>query len=124
MTPANITALQALVQADSALAQQLQSATTNEAATQLLAKAASQKGLAVDAHAIADYLKTAQTAEISDAELEAVAGGAGQSGKTYSSANTGMTNTSYPVCHSDGDNPQAEPGPGQANRGRPPELPQ
>ena len=43
MTPANITALQALVQADPALAQQLQSAATSS--------------------------------EISDAELEAVAGG-------------------------------------------------
>ena len=73
MTPANITALQALVQADPALAQQLQSATT-EAATQLLAQAASQKGLALDAYAIADYLKTAQTAEISDAELDGVVG--------------------------------------------------
>ena len=75
MTPANITALQALVQADPALAQQLQSAATNEAATQLLAQAASQKGLTVDAHAIADYLKTTQTAHMSDAELEALAGG-------------------------------------------------
>ena len=74
MTPANITALQALVQADPALAQQLQSAATNEAATQLLAQAASQKGLAVDAHAIADYLKTSPTAHMTDAELEAVAG--------------------------------------------------
>ena len=75
MTPANITALEALVKADPALAQQLQSAATNEAATQLLAKAASQKGLAVDAHAIADYLNTPQTAEMTDADLEAVAGG-------------------------------------------------
>ena len=75
MTPANITALQALVQADPALVQQLQSATTNEAATQLLAKAASQKGLALDANAIADYLKTTQTAQMTDAELEGVAGG-------------------------------------------------
>ena len=75
MTPANITALQALVKADPALAQQLQSAATNEAATQLLAKAASQKGLAVDAYAIADYLKTSPTAQMTDAELEAVAGG-------------------------------------------------
>ena len=75
MTPANITALQALVQADPALAQQLQSAATNEAAAQLLAKAASQKGLAVDAGTIADYLKTTKTAEVSDAELEALAGG-------------------------------------------------
>ena len=124
MTPANITALQALVKADPALAQQLQSVANNEAAAELLAQAASQKGLAVDAHAIADYLKTSQTAEISDAELETVAGGAGQSGKTYSSANTGMTNTSYPVCHSDGDNPQPDPGPGQANRVRPLERPQ
>ena len=74
MTPANITALQTLVQADSALAQQLQSA-TNEAAAELLAKASSQKGLAVDAHAIADYLKISQAAEITDDELEAVAGG-------------------------------------------------
>ena len=78
MNPANITALQALVKADPALAQQLQSAATNEVATQLLAKAASQKDLAVDAHAVADYLKTAQTAELSDAELEAVAGGSGR----------------------------------------------
>ena len=76
MTPANITALQALVHADPALAQQLQSATTNEAATQLLAKAASQKGLAVDLQAIADYLKTSPTGRMTDAELEAVAGGA------------------------------------------------
>ena len=75
MTPANITALQALVQADPALTQQLQSAATPDTAAQLLTQAASQKGLAMDAHAIADYLKTTQTAEISDAELEAVAGG-------------------------------------------------
>ena len=86
MTPANITALQALVQADPALAQQLQSAATNEAATQLLAKAASQKGLAVDAHAIANYLQTSQTAEITDAELEAVAGGLPGSSKSGTSA--------------------------------------
>ena len=75
MTPANITALQALVQADPALAQQLQSAATPDTATQLLAQAASQKGLAVDTHAIADYLKTAPTARMTDGELEAVAGG-------------------------------------------------
>ena len=79
MTPVNITALQALVQANPALAQQLQSAATNEAATQLLAKAASQKGLAVDAQAIADYLKSTQTERMTDAELEAVAGGASTS---------------------------------------------
>ena len=79
MTPANITALQALVQANPALAQQLQSAVTSEAATQLLAKAAIQKGLAVDAHAIADYLKTSPTTRIADAELEAVVGGASTS---------------------------------------------
>ena len=78
MTPANITALQALVQADPVLAQQLQSA-ANEVAAELLAKAASQKGLAVDAHAIADYLKTSQTERMTDAELDAVAGGASTS---------------------------------------------
>ena len=77
MTSAYITALQALIQADPALAQQLQSA-TNEAAAQILATAASQKGLDLDAHAIADYLKTTQTPQITDAELEAVAGGAGK----------------------------------------------
>ena len=75
MTPANITALQALVKADPALAQQVQTAETNEAATQLLAQAARQKGLAVDLQAIADYLKTPQAAEMTDADLEAVAGG-------------------------------------------------
>ena len=75
MTPANITALQALVQADPALAQQLQSAASNEAAAKLLAQAASQNGLAVDALAIADYLKTLPTAQMTDAELEGVAGG-------------------------------------------------
>ena len=75
MTPAKISALQALVQADPALAQQLQSAATTDNAAQLLAKAVTQKGLAVDAHAIADYVKTTQTAQITDAELEAVAGG-------------------------------------------------
>ena len=96
MTPANITALQALVQADPALVQQLQSATTNEAATQLLAKAASQKGLAVDAHAIADYLKTAQTGEISDAELEAVAGGVSPSSNPRIST-TQPTRPSRPI---------------------------
>ena len=75
MTSANTAVLQALVQADPALAQQLKSAATNEAATQLLAKAVSQKDLAVDAHAIADYLKTSRTERMTDAELEAVAGG-------------------------------------------------
>ena len=80
MTPANITALQALVKADPALAQQLQNVTTNEAAAELLAKAAGQKGLAVDAHAIADYLKTPSTTPMTDAELEAMAGGALQKG--------------------------------------------
>ena len=114
MTPANITALQSLVQADPALAQQLQSAATSEAATQLLAKAASQKGLALDAHAIADYLKTSQTTEISDAELEAVAGGAEQQGRTYSSRNTGtypadQNNPSSTACYSDDANPQPHP---------------
>ena len=121
MTPANITALQALVQANPALAQQLQSAATSEAATQLLATAALQKGLAVDAHAIADYLKIPQTAEISDAELETVAGGAGQSEKTYSSANQGSYRHGR-GCYSDGDNPQADPG--QADRGMPLARPQ
>ena len=57
MTPANITALQSLVQADPALAQQLQSAGTNEAATNLLVQAVTQKGSAVNLQAIADYLK-------------------------------------------------------------------
>ena len=79
MTPANITALQALVQADPALAQQLQASATNEAAAQLLAQAASQKGLAVDLQAIADYLKISPTERMTDAELEAVAGGQYQS---------------------------------------------
>ena len=86
MTPANITALQSLVQADPALAQQLQSAATNEAATQLLAKAASQNGLAVDTNVIADYLKTPQTARMTDAELEAVAGGLPGSSESGTSA--------------------------------------
>ena len=82
MTPANITALQALVKADPALAQQLQSVANNEAAAELLAQAASQKGLAVDANAIADCLKTPRTAEMTDDELEAVAGGATNEVKT------------------------------------------
>ena len=85
MTPSNITALLALVQADPALAQQLQSATADNAA-QLLAKAASQKGLAVDLQAIANYLQTSQTAEITDAELEAVAGGLPGGSKSGTSA--------------------------------------
>ena len=114
MTPANITALQALVQADPALTQQLKSAPTDEAATQLLAKAASQKGLAVDAHAISEYLKTSPTASMTDAELEAVAGGAGQQGRTYSSRNTGtypadQNNPSSTACYSDDANPQPHP---------------
>ena len=102
MTPANITALQALVKADPALAQQLQSATTNEAATQLLAKAASQKGLAVDAHAIADFLKTAPTAQMTDAELGAVAGGypAGGDGPK-SSRETQVTQNGQLQCVAD-----------------------
>lgn len=75
MTPENITALQALVQADTALAQQLQSATTVDSAAQLLAKAASSKGLSVEAHDIAEHVKTGKDTQMSDTELEAVAGG-------------------------------------------------
>ncbi len=75
MTPENITALQALIQADPALAEQLQSATTIDSAVQLLALAASQKGIAVDAGAIAEHLEAAKAVRMSDNELEAVAGG-------------------------------------------------
>ena len=75
MTPENIAALQSLIQADPALAEQMQSATTTDSAVQLLAQAASQKGIAVDAHAIAEHLESARTVQISDNELEAVAGG-------------------------------------------------
>ena len=103
MTPANITALQALVQADPALAQQLQSAANNEAATQLLAKAASLKGLAVDAHAIADYLKISPTARMTDAELEAVAGGSGrvESGDTNNSTKISTSPSGVRMCMSE-----------------------
>ena len=75
MTPANITAWQGLLQADPALAQQLQSAATPDSADELLARTARQKGLALNARDIADYRKTAHTIEMSDAKLEAVAGG-------------------------------------------------
>ena len=75
MTPENIASLQELMQADPALAEQLQSATTTEAAAQLLAQAASQQGIAVEAGAIADLLATAQVVQMSDSELDAVAGG-------------------------------------------------
>lgn len=75
MTPENIAALQSLIQADPALAQQLQNTTTIEIAVQLLAQAASQQGIAVDAGALAALLANAQVSQMSDSELDAVAGG-------------------------------------------------
>ena len=53
MTAENLTALQALIQADPALLEQLQSATSLDSAAQLLVQAASQKGIVVDTAAIA-----------------------------------------------------------------------
>ena len=67
--------LQALMQADPALAAQLQSATTLEAATQLLAQAAHAEGMALDMAAIAEYLKAAMATPLTDGKLEMVAGG-------------------------------------------------
>ncbi len=75
MTPENITTLQELIQADPALAEQLQSATTMENAAKLLAQAASQKGIAIDADAIADHIARVNDVQMPDSELEALAGG-------------------------------------------------
>lgn len=75
MTPENITSLQALVQADSTLAQQLQTATSTDQAVDLLAQAAHQQGIAIEASDIAEHLESAQASHMSDTDLEAVAGG-------------------------------------------------
>ena len=75
MTPEPIHTLQALIQTDSALATQLQSATTLEVAAQLLAHAAHAKGIAADRVVIAEYLKAPMNTPLADAELEKVAGG-------------------------------------------------
>lgn len=75
MTPEHIAALQSLIQADPALAQQLQSATSIDSAAQMLAQATNQKGIAIDASAIAEYMEAAKDVQMSDDELEAVAGG-------------------------------------------------
>lgn len=75
MTPQNIAALQALVQANPALAQQLQNATTTDSAVQLLAQSASQQGIAVDAADLAEHIHAVQARQMSDADLQIVAGG-------------------------------------------------
>lgn len=75
MTPKTITDLQALVQADPALAEQLRAAATTDDAVQLLVQAARQQGIEVDASAIAEHSESAKGTQMSDTELEAVAGG-------------------------------------------------
>ena len=75
MTPENIAALQNLIQADPALATQLQNAETINVAAQLLAQAASQKGIQVDPAKIADHLEANKTVEVTDSDLETLAGG-------------------------------------------------
>ena len=79
MTPANIAALQNLIQTDPALEAQMESATTLEAAAQLLTQAAQAKGISVDMAVISAYLKAAMDAPLTDAELETVAGGGAMS---------------------------------------------
>ena len=75
MTPENITALQALVQADPTLAQQLHTAASTDQAVELLVQAAHKQGIAIEASDIAEHLKSAQASHMSDTDLEAVAGG-------------------------------------------------
>ena len=75
MTPENITLLQALIQADPALSEQLQNAASIDTASQLLAQAANQKDIVVDAADISKYSDAAKDATLADVELEAIAGG-------------------------------------------------
>ena len=75
MTPEAIAALQNLIQTDPALEAQLESATTLEAAAQLLTQAAHAKGISVDMAVISEYLKAAMDTPLADTELETVAGG-------------------------------------------------
>ena len=75
MTPENVAALQNLIQADPALATQLQNAETIDVAAQLLAQAGSQKGIQVDPGKIAEYLETNKNVQVSDSDLETLAGG-------------------------------------------------
>ena len=77
MTPETITALQALVQADPVLLEQLQNATNLDSAAQLLAQAANQKGVVVDRADIATYMQAHRVAPLSDKDLEPLAGGGG-----------------------------------------------
>ena len=75
MTQENLAALQDLIQADPALTRQLQSATSINSAAQLLAQAANQKGIGVDSGAIAEYIDVNKTIQVTDSELETLAGG-------------------------------------------------
>ena len=75
MTPENIAAVQNLIQTDPALEAQLESATTLEAAAQLLTQAAHAKGISVDMAVISEYLKAAMDTPLTDAELETVGSG-------------------------------------------------
>jgi len=71
--------LQNLVQTDPALQERLKTADSPEAAGHLIAQAAQEKGLSVDAGEIAARLRAVQErltqGELSDEQLEAVAGG-------------------------------------------------
>ena len=75
MSPEKITTLQALIQADPVLSEQLQNATSIDTASQLLAQAANQKDIVVDAADIAKYLDAAKDATLADDELDVIAGG-------------------------------------------------
>ena len=81
LTPDTITQLQTMIQADPALVAQLQSCTDAASSAAVIAKAAAAKGMDVSEPSLVAHFEaaTAKQSAMSDAELEQVAGGAGNS---------------------------------------------
>ena len=77
LKPETIAKLQTLIQADPALIAQLQSCADAASSAAVIAKAAAAKGMDVSAPDLATHFEaaTAKQGAMSDAELEAVAGG-------------------------------------------------
>ena len=77
LTPDTIIQLQTLIQADPALIAQLQSCTDAASSAAVIAKAAAAKGIDVSAPSVVSHLEAAtpKQGDMSDAELEQVAGG-------------------------------------------------
>lgn len=99
LKPEIMAQIQAMLKADLSMVTQLQAAADNESAVTLLAAAAAANGITVSAPELTAHMQeaTAKHAEMSDAELEELAGGVGW---MYMSVRA-TCRRKNPVTHSD-----------------------